>query len=240
MFHWSLDRDMITRVVKAEWDDGAIGYAQVWSADVAKMTISECDGKLYVLYTQFGNADNPSGDHSDYSDYLMNGEMYLVASEDNGLTWDEPQNLTNSPTPNCAAGDCECDYWGSMARFGRIEVCGDNIGENVLDILYINDRDPGGAIPQSEGEITDNPVMWLTTPCREIIPDWICGDADNNEAVNVGDAVFLISYVFKNGPQPEQFAAGDANCDGSLNVGDAVWLISYIFKNGDPPCTDCP
>lgn len=61
------------------------------------------------------------------------------------------------------------------------------------------------------------------------------GDANGDESINVGDAVYLINYTFKNGDSPIPTASGDANFDGKINVGDAVYLINYIFKNGDPP-----
>jgi uncharacterized Ntn-hydrolase superfamily protein len=65
-----------------------------------------------------------------------------------------------------------------------------------------------------------------------------CGDANGDDEINVGDAVYLINYVFKGGPAPPLLEAGDANCEGGVNIGDAVALISYIFKGGPPPC--CP
>jgi C1A family cysteine protease len=61
------------------------------------------------------------------------------------------------------------------------------------------------------------------------------GDANGDGNINVGDAVYLISYVFRNGPAPSPMAAGDANCDAKINVGDAVYLISYIFRGGPAP-----
>ncbi len=64
------------------------------------------------------------------------------------------------------------------------------------------------------------------------------GDANDDGTANVGDAVYLISYVFKSGPAPPCMEKGDANCDSSVNVGDAVYLISYVFKSGPDPC--CP
>lgn len=72
--------------------------------------------------------------------------------------------------------------------------------------------------------------------CWPIAP--LCGDANNDYQINIGDAVFIINYVFRNGPPPEPLESGEENCDGSVNVGDAVYLISYIFKNGAAPC--CP
>ncbi len=67
---------------------------------------------------------------------------------------------------------------------------------------------------------------------------YFCGDANGDLMINVGDAVFLISHIFKGGPAPVPYEAGDANCDGSTNVGDAVYLINHIFNGGPDPC--CP
>jgi hypothetical protein len=66
------------------------------------------------------------------------------------------------------------------------------------------------------------------------------GDANDDGGVNVGDAVYLISYVFKSGPPPVPYevCSGDANGDCQCNVGDAVYIISYVFKGGPPP-VDC-
>ncbi len=33
--------------------------------------------------------------------------------------------------------------------------------------------------------------------------DYVCGDANGDGSLNVGDAVFMINYVFKGGPGPE-------------------------------------
>ncbi len=73
---------------------------------------------------------------------------------------------------------------------------------------------------------------------RPTIQFYLCGDANADLTINVGDAVFLISYVFKGGPPPWPVEGGDANCDGGTNVGDAVYVISYVFKGGPEPC--CP
>jgi hypothetical protein len=65
---------------------------------------------------------------------------------------------------------------------------------------------------------------------------YVNGDANRDGAPNVGDAVFLINFVFKSGPGPDPLGAGDANCDHDVNVGDAVKIINYVFKSGEPPC----
>jgi hypothetical protein len=57
------------------------------------------------------------------------------------------------------------------------------------------------------------------------------GDANGDGSVNIGDAVSLISYVFKDGPEPTpyMFCSGDANGDCEANIGDAVFIINYVF-----------
>jgi len=67
---------------------------------------------------------------------------------------------------------------------------------------------------------------------------FLCGDADRDELVNISDAVFIVNYVFKNGPEPYPLDIADVNADGAVNVGDAVSLIKYIFSGGAPPA--CP
>ena len=67
-----------------------------------------------------------------------------------------------------------------------------------------------------------------------------CGDCARNWVVNVGDIVFLVSYLYKGGPAPVPLWVGDVNCDGVINVGDIVYMINYLYKGGCPPCEpDC-
>ncbi len=67
---------------------------------------------------------------------------------------------------------------------------------------------------------------------------YVCGDANGDGMINVGDAVYIIGYIFRTGPAPTPLFAGDANCDAKTNVGDSVYLITYIFRAGPAPC--CP
>jgi hypothetical protein len=66
-----------------------------------------------------------------------------------------------------------------------------------------------------------------------------CGDAGMDYQLNVGDAVYLINFVFKGGPAPYPLCVGDANGDQATNVGDAVYLINHIFKGGPAPLEGC-
>jgi len=63
------------------------------------------------------------------------------------------------------------------------------------------------------------------------------GDTNNDGVCNVGDAVYIIGFIFKGGTFPPCYDQGDANGDGVVNLGDAVYIINYVFKGGpDPIC----
>jgi hypothetical protein len=65
---------------------------------------------------------------------------------------------------------------------------------------------------------------------------FIRGDATPDGAVDVGDVVFLVNYLYRSGDAPDPEAAGDVNCDGVVDVGDVVYLVNYLYRGGDPPC----
>ncbi len=64
-----------------------------------------------------------------------------------------------------------------------------------------------------------------------VASDFVNGDADGSGSMNIGDAVFLINYIFHFGPPPQQLIAGDANHDGYVNIGDVVYIIHCIFHS---------
>ncbi|MCA8961771.1 MAG: dockerin type I repeat-containing protein [Planctomycetes bacterium] len=73
-------------------------------------------------------------------------------------------------------------------------------------------------------------------------PQFVRGDANGDGSFNIGDAVFLLTYVFGGGVAPSCLDAGDANDDGALNVGDPITILSALFSMGTtplPPFPDC-
>jgi hypothetical protein len=66
---------------------------------------------------------------------------------------------------------------------------------------------------------------------------FIRGDANRDSLIDIADAVFLIDYLFLNGPPPYPYDAGDADCSGVIDIADVVYLMNYLFVGG--PVPDC-
>ncbi len=67
--------------------------------------------------------------------------------------------------------------------------------------------------------------------------DYVCGDVNTDNIVDILDIVLLIDNKFKEGPLPYPEAAADVNNDEAFDILDIVFLIDNKFKDGpDPVC----
>lgn len=98
--------------------------------------------------------------------------------------------------------------------------------------VYTGFSDPDGNLIGLDGESYD----LLFQDGFVLILNSGNGDANRDGSVNIGDAVFLVNYVFNNGPTPLPEDIGNVNCDNNCDAGDVVYLINHIFKNGPEPC----
>ena len=65
------------------------------------------------------------------------------------------------------------------------------------------------------------------------------GDANGDGEVSIGDAVFVINYLFRDDVAPDPLASGDSNGDCVVDVVDVVYLINYLFNEGSSPEQGC-
>jgi hypothetical protein len=156
LLHYSTSQQIITEMYASpeNWLTSGCDFG-VWNRPVSKMSLAVDDSPniIYAVYTGFDTTDCSQGGYA-------NGDIYMQFSNDGGASWTLPQNLTDSQSPGCAAGNCDSDHWPSVA---------DRVDESV-HITYINDKDAGG-IAQTEGTVTDNPVMYLEVAATGIETD---------------------------------------------------------------------
>jgi hypothetical protein len=58
------------------------------------------------------------------------------------------------------------------------------------------------------------------------------GNANADAALDIADAVFVLTYLFAQGPAPTCEDAADANDDGKLDLVDAVAVLTHLFAGG--------
>ena len=122
---------------------------------------------------------------------------------------------------------------------------GVSIGVHALSLQDCNLNGIFDSLDIESGFSTDTNANTIPDECEYYWSSVVCpvpGDANFDGSANVGDAVYLIAYIFKGGAEPFCKPEADANGDCSVNVGDAVYLISYVFKGGAAPnCNgECP
>ncbi len=254
LFHWSEDVPVIRAVHDFGWDQTACDGG-TWQLNASKMTLSECGGKLYVVFVQFN--DIPGGIEGDCASYgsqgypggAANGELYLTISSDGGATWDEARNVTESRTPGCDSiggmgGPCQNDHWPSMARFGT-DVAGDfeqaviivpagsiDPGTFYLDVQYVNDHS-AGAVVHDEGFWSQADIRWFRLAC-----------VDPVTVASFGITPSSVSYPSwtKHGIQKDLTAVIVNEGNGALSyvvsaeedTGPAGWLSHSIFDGQVP------
>lgn len=86
----------------------------------------------------------------------------------------------------------------------------------------------------SDGSLSDDEMVAMK------VISFVPGDASGDGVVSLGDVVFILNYLFRNGPAPVPTMAGDLNCSGDVELGDAIYLLNYLFRSGPPPPGSCP
>ena len=78
-----------------------------------------------------------------------------------------------------------------------------------------------------------------TAIVAEIVPEryFVRGRVNDDELVDISDAVSLLNYLFRSGAAPDPLVAGDINDDDTLDISDSVYLLDYLFAGGSsiPP-----
>jgi hypothetical protein len=91
------------------------------------------------------------------------------------------------------------------------------------------------------GSKPDGNLPWWDFVPRTVTPHClslrypVAGDVTADGLVDLGDVVFLLNYLYRQGPAPPHSSVADVNGDELVNIGDVVFLINYLFKGGSPP-----
>jgi len=70
-----------------------------------------------------------------------------------------------------------------------------------------------------------------------LIEEFICGDFNQDDIINILDVTAAISYLYMGGMPPINDFVADVNGSGDVNILDVTYYINYLYKGG--PAPDC-
>jgi hypothetical protein len=125
---------------------------------------------MYLSYEQYGGP-TPSQAGDAAANGYQNLDIYLTVSNDRGLTWAQPSNLTNTQSPGCngtqTGNKCASERNPSIAM----------VVNDTIHLMYFLDTDAGDAV-FGQGSWTFGQVMYYRIPggtdadylCPQIAP----------------------------------------------------------------------
>jgi hypothetical protein len=172
-----------------------------------------------------GNADtlycfwHGNDDYNDYSAAgYINCEIYGSVSTDNGATWSDYMNLTNTRSPGAGPGACDDEDYFTVAP---------KLYNGDVYLTYIEDKDAGGGVMDPpEGILTDNPVRCWVFPA-----DTLLGIEEHNNNVPVTTSLSLYPNPAANGSAVNYTLARSGSV--SLNLFDAAGRLISNLDTGN-------
>lgn len=215
------------------------GESVAWAAGHAVVAAIEFDGSSGAVGTGTVHFfDDSSGTWLETSSWQPTNPTDLRFGE--RLASDATSVVARGRIPGGAgfaeANRFEAGAWTPGERIVQPSgTAADRFGE---DVALAGNRLLAGA-PGNDLVAADAGSVWDFGFSVVLLP-FVRGDANSDGGVDLGDAIWLLSYVFQDGAAPPCSKAGDANGDQVLDVGDAIFLISYIFSDGTSPSAPFP
>jgi hypothetical protein len=146
-------------------------------------------GYLYAIWNAYTDDDRRDAWTDDK--LMPNGEIWAACSADNGDTWGEAVNLTNTQTPDCVVGECDSETFASMAEL---------VYDGHLHIMFMNDLHAGSFIRATDANDgsaeTVNPYYYMKVPVEAVPPhDGTPWNADGH----IGLSAYSRQWWFTNG-----------------------------------------
>ncbi len=63
---------------------------------------------------------------------------------------------------------------------------------------------------------------------------FVRGDVNDDDTINIADAISLLGHLFGGAPAPGCIDAADANDDGAMNIADAISILGHLFGGEGP------
>ena len=122
--------------------------------------------------------------------------------------------------------------------FTFVTPCAKTLGDPPVDNVMVMD---GNSIPACAFEGTDpaDPDNGCCNPevcnkpgklSKSGLPSFVAGNVNGDSRIDIADGIFLLSYLFRDGPEPPCLAAADFNGDDAVDLSDAQAIIYWRLQ----------
>ncbi len=169
--------------------------------------------------------------------YNVRNDSFLYPQSPWGWLDQELYELAATPDYNVQDKDTNAFYGLDRTQvFTALEIPAGSDPNAEYSFTLVEAVAPGG-----EQEMKDLVALGRLIVARERkvagIPA-LCGDANGDYVVDLGDVLYLIAYLYKGGAEPKcPIDRADVTSDGVVDLGDVLFIIAYLYKGGvEPKC----
>ncbi len=113
-----------------------------------------------------------------------------------------------------------------LPKFGRY---------GIYEILAVHDNEDFGGNDIPFDGTPDSDLIIRAAAARNFwLHDFVRGDANHDDQVDLSDAMATLAYLFLGGSQPDCLDAADGDDSGTLDLSDAVSTLAFLFLGGSP------
>jgi hypothetical protein len=187
-----------------------------------------------------GNTDNyiPYGSHNVKNNY------YLYPQSPWG--WDDEEFYDLASTPGVTIQDGPGTAFDSLSDRSQVLTAihipaGNDPGADY-SFIVIEAASPNGLAGLQAAVDTGRAIV--IREARDLLDGGhgfpiICGDANGTFSVDLGDAIYILNWLFKaQSAPPCPLGRADVNATGSVDLGDAIYILNWLFKGMAAP--NCP
>jgi hypothetical protein len=91
-----------------------------------------------------------------------------------------------------------------------------------------------GTVFHDRSSVASKNFDFMVAKFSQGFPSFRRGDATSDGALQLTDAVFTLSYLFRAGPDPSCLDAADADDNGAVQITDAIFTLNHLFLGGPP------
>ncbi len=200
------------------------------------------DGTYYWRVKVF---DNVSMDNSEYSE-VWTFTVDETPPEQPVLLLPEDQSMTGNSTPlfdwtESAKRGTPVSYTLLVSTDPAVTAGPATHEYSGLDVSELVVPDPlADGVPTYWKVIAEDGAANSSTSATFTVTyvEFVCGDinGDGQEVIDISDLVWLVDYMFNEGPEPPQMLAADMNASGGIiDIADLVYLVDHMFNGGPGP-----